>query len=130
MDGYLVKGSIGMPRGSALRIEDGAGLMVYVWEGEVWLTQEGSDRDHVLQTGQWFRLDRGGRAVAYTFRRAAVSLSSPRPDRAARRITLVRERPAPELVLHEEAAQVAGARWSRLRRLLAGLRAPRPSPAA
>jgi len=77
MDGYLVKGSVGIPRGSMLRIDEGAGMLLYVWEGEVWFTQEGSAKDHVLCAGHWFRVERGGAAIAHAFRRSVVSLSSP-----------------------------------------------------
>jgi hypothetical protein len=89
MDGYLINGSLGMPRGSMLRIQEGNGVLVYVREGELWLTQEGSHRDHVLQAGQRFRLDRGGATLAHAFRRSVVSLSSQAPDAAAPRVTLL-----------------------------------------
>ena len=48
MDEFLLQDPIGMPRGSLLRIDGGAGVLVHVWEGELWLTQEGSAKDHVL----------------------------------------------------------------------------------
>ena len=38
MDGYLINGSVGIPRGSLLRIDEGKGVLVYVWQGELWLT--------------------------------------------------------------------------------------------
>ncbi|HEY6967106.1 MAG TPA: DUF2917 domain-containing protein [Burkholderiales bacterium] len=89
MDGYLLNGTVGVPRGSLLRIQDGGGVLVYVREGELWLTQEGSNRDHVLQAGQWFRLDRGGATLAHAFRNSVISLSSRAPDAAAPRVTLL-----------------------------------------
>ena len=103
MDGYLVKGSIGMPRGSMLRIDDGAGMLVYVWEGELWLTQEGSTKDHMLQAGQWFRVERDGAALAHAFRNSVVSLSSPLPEVPAERITLAQSHDAAPVVLHRRA---------------------------
>jgi hypothetical protein len=69
--------SIGLPRGRTLRIEDGGGTLLHVWEGEVWVTQEGSTKDHVLIAGQTFRLDRDGVALVQSFRRSIVSLSKP-----------------------------------------------------
>jgi hypothetical protein len=126
MDGYLIDGSIGMPRGSLLRIDEGAGVLLYVWEGELWLTEEGSCEDHVLQAGQWFRLDRGGAALAHAFRRSVVSLSSPTPEGPARRILLAQGDAGTPVVLHRS-------RESRLRRalrrLLDSLFPPRPAPA-
>lgn len=126
MDGYLVKGSIGMPRGSLLRIEEGQGLLVYVWEGELWLTEEGSRKDHMLQAGQWFRVARGGAAIAHAFRRSVVSLSAPTPEVPAERITFTRNRAEEPVVLHQRSGQ--GTLQS-LRRFIAGLRLPRTSAA-
>jgi hypothetical protein len=126
MDGYLINGSVGMPRGSLLRIDEGAGVLVYVWEGELWLTQEGSLEDHVLQAGQWFRLDCGGATLVHAFRRSVVSLSASAPDAPARRITLQRSDAAAPALLHRS----GGSRLRRaLRRLLGGGAAPRPAAA-
>jgi hypothetical protein len=100
MDEYLVQGSVGMPRGSVLRIDDGPGVVVYVWEGEVWITQDGSARDHVLGAGQWFRIDRRGAVLAQAFRRSSVSLSCPLPGSPAERISLARQGVASPTVLH------------------------------
>lgn len=88
MDGYIVHGSIGMTRGSVLRIEDGEGMLVYVWEGGLWLTQEGDGRDRYLAPGQWFMLDRDGVAVIHSLRRSVVTLTAPQPVLYARRVTL------------------------------------------
>lgn len=73
-------GSVGMKRGSMLRVDDGRGTLIHVWKGEVWLTQEGSAKDHILSTGQSFRLDRNGAAIVYAFHRSVVSLSAPVAD--------------------------------------------------
>jgi uncharacterized cupin superfamily protein len=118
MDGYLVKGSIGMPRGSLLRIDDGAGMLVYVWEGELWLTQEGSRKDHMLQAGQWFRVERDGAALAHAFRNSVVSLSSPVPEVPAERIALSYHHNSTPVVLHRRAESAPG---HVLRQFLAGL---------
>ncbi len=72
-----------MPRGSLLRIDGGAGVLVHVWKGEIWLTQEGSTKDHVLGAGQSFRVDRGGATLAQAFRRSVVSLTPPAPRMSA-----------------------------------------------
>jgi len=122
MDGYLVKGSIGMPRGSLLRIDDGAGMLVYVWEGELWLTQEGSRKDHMLQAGQWFRVERDGAALAHAFRNTVISLSSPQPEVPAERITLTYHPKASPVLLHRRAEARP---FQALRRFLAGLSVPR-----
>ena len=126
MDRDLINGSVGLPRGSMLRIDEGAGVLLYVWEGEVWLTQEGSCRDHVLHAGQWFRLERGGAALAHAFRRSVVSLSSSSPDSARRRVTLLPGGQSLPVLLHQGSHPRARLR---LRRLLELLFPPRPAAA-
>ena len=79
MDEVMFQDPIGMPRGSLLRIDGGRGVLVYVREGEIWLTQEGSTEDHVVGTGQSFRVDRGGITLAQAFQRSVVSLTPPAP---------------------------------------------------
>ena len=69
--------SIGLPRGRTLRIEDGDGTLLHVWEGEVWVTQEGSTKDHVLIAGQSICLDRGGVALVQSFRRSILTVARP-----------------------------------------------------
>jgi len=123
MDSYLIKGSIGMPRGSLLRVEDGAGVLVHVWHGELWFTEEGSGRDIVLAAGQWHRLGRDGAAVAHAFQSSVLGLSAAEPWTGARRVVLVRAGAEP-VVLHRSSRVQP---WQGLRRLVAGLWAPRPS---
>jgi len=126
MDGYLINGSVGMPRGSLLRFDEGMGVLVYVWEGEVWLTQEGSRRDHVLAAGRWFRLDQGGAALAHALRRSVVSLSSSAPEAPAQRITLLRAGRDAPVVIHRGAEPRAR---RALRRILRHLFPPRAAAA-
>ena len=101
MSEYKSNTSIGMPRGSLLRIDDGAGVLVYVWEGELWLTQDDSPKDHMLLAGQSFYVERGGAALVHAFRRSTVSLSSPWPDLPARKVTLTRTGASAPVVLHQ-----------------------------
>jgi hypothetical protein len=79
MEKFPLQDPVGIPRGSLLRIDGGVGVLVHVWEGELWLTQEGSAIDHVLQGGQSFRIDRGGATLAHAFQRSLVSLTPPAP---------------------------------------------------
>ena len=103
-------GLIGMPRGSVLRIDDGAGVLVRVHEGDLWLTLDGRSEDHMLRSGECFVIGNGGAALAQCFRRSVVSLSSPGEALQARRVTLAPPRAARPVVLH---------RRSRLQPLLA-----------
>ncbi len=107
MDKYVMQDPIGMARGSTLRIDDGRGMLVCVREGELWLTQDGSQKDHVMRAGEEFRLDRDGAAVAYSLRRTVVALSAAKPEQYARRIALTRAGSATPAVLYE-----APRRWS------------------
>lgn len=84
-DEFIVQGRLPLQKGGLLRVQDGPGVVVYVWEGELWLTQESDRRDYLLRAGQWFRLDRGGVAVATALKRAVVSVTAPRPDYLVRR---------------------------------------------
>jgi hypothetical protein len=86
MDDCIVRGPVAMPRGSLLRIVDGRGILVRVLNGVVWITQDGSSADHVLQPGEKFRLDRDGLAIVQAFRRSALTLMAPEPERFACRI--------------------------------------------
>ncbi|HEY8252738.1 MAG TPA: DUF2917 domain-containing protein [Burkholderiales bacterium] len=84
---YAALGAVSMTRGSILRIEDGRDRLIYVWEGELWLTQEGDGRDRCLGPGSWFRLDRKGVAVAQAIRRSTVTLSAKAGEPLGARLT-------------------------------------------
>lgn len=70
----LTKGSLRLARGQALRVRDGAGSTICAREGAVWITEENSRNDVVLQAGNCYRLDRPGLAVVQAFRDAALSI--------------------------------------------------------
>ena len=80
---WIVKGSVELDRGGKLKIEDGREMLVYVWKGKVWLTQERDRRDVVLRAGEWFRLDRNGVAVVTALAGCALTLTSPYEERQA-----------------------------------------------
>jgi Protein of unknown function (DUF2917) len=131
MDEYIVQGSVGMTRGSMLRIDDGRDILVYVWEGEVWVTQDGDRRDHMLRAGDWFRLDRNGSALVYSFRRSVLTLTAPEPEYYAQRVLLLRAGSSTPLVLYD-AREARGAVFerfaARLRRAWARLYFPQARP--
>ena len=89
LDEYLVHGDLHIPRGGLLRIKNGRGLSVHVWEGTLWVTQECSRRDIVLEAGQSFRLDRQGCCVIEATTPSAVALSSPHEHACAEAIDLI-----------------------------------------
>jgi len=128
---YPVHGSIGMTRGSVLRIEDGRDLLLYVWEGSLWVTQQGDPRDRYVGAGEWFRLDRNGLAVASALRRTRMTITAPAPELYAERVTLSRSGSRVAEVLYSAAAAKASL-GARLQRFWGGLFAPhaRPTTAA
>lgn len=88
-DEYLVYGSLPLMRGSVLRIEDGREMLVYAWNGCVWITQERERCDIVLEAGQWFRISRSGCTLIAALRGSVIALASPYEKCFARRIDLV-----------------------------------------
>jgi hypothetical protein len=128
MQEYIVQGSLGLTRGSLLRVEDGRDILVYVWEGELWVTEEGERTDRVLKAGEWHRLERDGAAVLYSLRRSVLTLTAPEPEYYARRIVLAKAGSAVPVVLYS-ASRVRG--WhagARLRQLWSSLFAPQARP--
>jgi len=85
-DEYLIEGAMPLLRDEQLRIEDGRDLLLHLWQGSLWITQEGDRRDILLRAGQSFRLDRDGTAIARCWADAVVALTSPRKERPARSI--------------------------------------------
>lgn len=82
---YVPHGRLAIGSGSTLRLDDSEGMLLYVWHGSVWLTQERDRRDHLLKAGDSFRLDRAGTALISPFREdAVVGLTKPRPERRSR----------------------------------------------
>ena len=77
---HLVQGSLRLARGNPLRIEDGRGMLVYVWSGGVWITQEGDRRDYYVGPGGWLRIESGGLTLVSALGDSAVALTL--PDRA------------------------------------------------
>ena len=114
MDGYVVHGGMGMARGSYARIEDGRGILVYVWEGELWITQEGDQRDYFVRGGEWFRLGRDGAALLQATRRTHATLTAPTPADYAERITVTPAGTTAARVLYQRSSERGWARgWMR-----------------
>lgn len=89
MEGYIVHGGIGMARGSLARIEDGRGIALEIWDGELWITQERDRRDYFARPGQRFLVDREGVVLVYALRSSHITLTAPVPAYYARGITLM-----------------------------------------
>lgn len=79
---YVPHGRLAIASGNTLRVDAGKGMLVYVWHGAVWLTQERDQRDHLLKSGESFRLDRAGTTLLSPLGDGAVvSLTTPQPQK-------------------------------------------------
>jgi len=83
---YVVQGALQLKRGSVMRIARGRGLIVHVWRGEVWITQERDFEDHFVGAGGWFRITRTGLTLVSALRPSALSLTASRPESYAGQI--------------------------------------------
>jgi hypothetical protein len=63
MEAHLESTLTQLHAGELLRIEDGAGQSVAVFDGLVWVTQDGDPRDAFVTKGQTIMLDRPGLAL-------------------------------------------------------------------
>jgi len=126
---YLVHGSLPLPRGSVLRVEDGQETLVRAGSGCIWITQEGARHDIVLEAGQAFRISRGGCTLIAALRDSAIALASPYERYFARRVEVVPPGGAEALPLHEDGRGLRGtiaALGTRLMRAWLRLYAPVP----
>ena len=64
-------------RGGVMRVEDARSSLVHVWEGAVWITQEGDESDYFVPAGKSFRVSRNGLTVISALQRSSIALTSP-----------------------------------------------------
>src|SRR5262249_49752864 len=122
MDGYIVYGATGMPRGSLLLIEHGRGMQIELWDGELWITQAGDTRDYVVRAGTSFRVEHEGIVLANSLRGARITLTAPAPASSPLAAVLAesparRAAPAPAWPLSAPASSPTAPPCPRLSRL-------------
>jgi len=125
-----VYGATGMPRGSLLLIEHGRGMQIELWDGELWITQEGDTRDYIVRAGTSFRVEHEGIVLANSLKGARITLTASVPAHYAERITLTLAGSAPR-VLYERARERGGRLAGighRIARYWTNLYAPQSSP--
>ena len=66
-----------LSRGGVMRVEDARGALLHVWEGAVWITQEGDERDYFVAAGKSFRVSRPGLTVVSALRASSLALTAP-----------------------------------------------------
>lgn len=71
----IASGALRLARGQTLKVRDGAGSTICAREGTLWITEENSRKDVVLEPGQCFRLQKPGVAIVQTFAEASLSLA-------------------------------------------------------
>ena len=71
----IASAALRLGRGQTLKIRDAIGSTICAREGTVWITEENSRKDVVLEQGYCFRVDRPGRTLVQAFADASVSLA-------------------------------------------------------
>ena len=59
----LIHSATDLSRGQMLRIEDGQGSLVLCLNGTLWLTQQGDQRDIVLEAGEEALIEHDGLSI-------------------------------------------------------------------
>jgi hypothetical protein len=65
-----------IPRGTVLRIRDGAGMVLETVAGSIWVTQEGDIRDFELNPGDSRRFEQDGLTLVHALRDAQLRVAA------------------------------------------------------
>ena len=68
-------GALRLARGQTLKLRDSVGSTICAREGTIWITEENSRKDVVLQNGACFRIANPGLTIVQAFADAQVSLA-------------------------------------------------------
>jgi hypothetical protein len=71
----LNSAALRLARGQTLKLRDGVGSTICAREGSLWITEENSQADIVLEPGGCFRIDRPGLTLVHAFADAQVTLA-------------------------------------------------------
>jgi len=71
----LASAGLRLSRGQTLKIQDAAGSTICARQGTVWITEENSRKDVVLEPGSCYRLGKPGLTIVQAFADASVSLA-------------------------------------------------------
>ena len=71
----LRAGALQLARGQTLKLQDGVGSTICAREGVLWITEENSRKDVVLEPGACFRVAKPGLTLVQAFADASVSLA-------------------------------------------------------
>jgi uncharacterized protein YjhX (UPF0386 family) len=71
----ISSGALRLARGQTLKLRDGVGSTICAREGTVWITEEDSRKDIVLENGACYRINRPGLTLVQAFADASLSLN-------------------------------------------------------
>ena len=71
----LSSAALHLPRGQTVKLRDAVGSTICAREGTLWITEESSRRDIVLEPGACFRVGRPGLTLVQAVADAAVTLN-------------------------------------------------------
>jgi hypothetical protein len=71
----IATGALRIPRGQTVKLRDSVGSTLCAREGTVWITEENSRKDVVLENGACYRIDKPGLTLVQAFADASVSFA-------------------------------------------------------
>ena len=71
----IAKAALQLARGQTLKLENAIGSTICARSGTLWVTEENSREDIVLENGACHRVDRPGMTLIQAFADASVSLN-------------------------------------------------------
>ena len=71
----IASGALRIARGQTVKLRDSIGSTICAREGTVWITEENSRKDVVLEPGACFRIDKPGLTLVQAFADASVSFA-------------------------------------------------------
>ena len=71
----IASGALRIARGQTVKLRDSIGSTICAREGSVWITEENSRKDVVLEPGYCFRIANPGLTIVQAFADASVSLA-------------------------------------------------------
>jgi hypothetical protein len=71
----IANAALQLARGQTLKLEDAIGSTICARSGTVWVTEENSRKDIVLENGACHRVDHDGLTLIQAFADASVSLN-------------------------------------------------------
>lgn len=81
MDGTLDQRLSRLAAGEFLRIRDGIGQTLAVFDGLIWITQSGDPCDSFVAKGETFTFDRSGLALVEAVTDARLAMLAAEPER-------------------------------------------------